>query len=281
MRTSICAALAVCLASPSFAQSQPTAAQLPNADEVSNRDTLTVAVGGAVLPDYEGSDDYRIIPAGAVRGQYHRIGFTTRGSYLYVDFVPRVAQARHRLGPIVGARFNSRRHINDPVVKLLPRRNTALEVGAFAGIGFHGLTNPYDHLAFRVDVLHDVASAHQSTTFSPNVEFSTPLSRTTYASANVGAEFVSNKFADYYFSITPADSLASGIAGLQRRRRDEELEGGAAAQPVDYRRPAAWAVDLRHWAILAPGRRFQTLADRLATRQRQPVARRARAGLTW
>jgi outer membrane protein len=211
MRTSICAALAVCLASPSFAQSQPTAAQLPNAVEVSNRDPLTVAVGGAVLPDYEGSDDYRIIPAGAVRGQYHRIGFTTRGSYLYVDVVPASRKLDIDFGPIVGARFNSRRHINDPVVKLLPRRNTALEVGAFAGIGFHGLTNPYDHLAFRVDVLHDVASAHKSTTFSPNVEFSTPLSLTTYARANVGAEFVSNKFADYYFSTTPADSLASGL----------------------------------------------------------------------
>jgi outer membrane protein len=211
MRTSICAALAVCLASPAFAQSQPTAAQLPNADEVSNRDTLTVAVGGAVLPDYEGSDDYRIIPAGAVRGQYHGIGFTTRGSYLYVDVVPASGKLDIDLGPILGARFNSRRHINDPVVKLLPRRNTALEVGAFAGIGFHGLTNPYDHLAFRIDVLHDVANAHKSTTFSPNVEFSTPLSRQTYASANVGAEFVSNKFADYYFSTTPADSLASGL----------------------------------------------------------------------
>src|SRR5439155_19517653 len=36
------------------------------------------------------------------------------------------------------------------------------------------------------------------------------LSRRTYASASVGAEFVSNKFADYYFTITPADRLATG-----------------------------------------------------------------------
>jgi outer membrane scaffolding protein for murein synthesis (MipA/OmpV family) len=37
------------------------------------------------------------------------------------------------------------------------------------------------------------------------------LSRTTYVSANLGAEFVSNRFADYYYSISPADSLASGL----------------------------------------------------------------------
>ena len=60
-------------------------------------------------------------------------------------------------------------------------------------------------------MLHDVANAHKSTTVSPNLEFSTPLSRSTYASANVGAEFVSNKFADYYFSISPSESLQSGL----------------------------------------------------------------------
>ena len=115
-------------------------------------------------------------------------------------------------GPIVGVRFNSRRNIDDDVVSLLPKRKRAIEVGGFAGVSLHGLTNPYDTLAFRVDVLHDIASAHKSTTFSPNVEFSTPLSRSTYVGLNVGAEFVSNRFADYYFSLSPADSLRTGGA---------------------------------------------------------------------
>jgi outer membrane scaffolding protein for murein synthesis (MipA/OmpV family) len=83
-------------------------------------------------------------------------------------------------------------------------------VGGFAGVSVHGLTNPYDTLGFRVDVLHDIGSAHKSTTFSPNVEFSTPVSRSTYVGLNVGAEFVSNRFADYYYTITPADRLATG-----------------------------------------------------------------------
>jgi outer membrane protein len=211
MRYFVCAAVAACLASPGFTQSQPATAQLPSPDEVSNRDTLTIGVGGAILPDYEGSDDYRIIPAAAIRGKYHGFSFNTRGSYLYVDVIPSSSGTfEFDLGPIVGVRFNSRRNIDDPIVKLLPKRRRAVEVGAFAGVSFHQLTNPYDTLALRVDVLHDVANAHKSTTISPNVEFSTPLSRTTYASASAGAEFVSNKFADYYFSISPADRLATG-----------------------------------------------------------------------
>jgi len=210
MRYLTCFALAASLAPPAFAQSQPTAGALPTPEEVANKDTVTVAAGAAIVPDYEGSDDYRIIPAGAIRGKVHGFSFTTRGSYFYLDVIPHSGKVDFDVGPIVGVRFNSRKKIDDDIVKLLPKRKTAIEVGAFAGVSFHGLTNPYDTLALRVDVLHDIGKAHKSTVFSPNVEFSTPLSMRTYASLNVGAEFVSNKFADYYFSLTPADSIGTG-----------------------------------------------------------------------
>jgi outer membrane scaffolding protein for murein synthesis (MipA/OmpV family) len=203
-------ALAVCcLSSPALAQSVAAPA-LPSPEEIANKDSLTVGVGAAIIPDYEGSDDYRVIPAGAVRGKISGISFTTRGTYLYVDVVPQSGKFGFDAGPIIGARFDSRRRSDDPVVKLMPRRKTAIEAGGFVGVSFRGLTNPYDTLSLRLDVLHDVGSAHKSTVFSPNVDFSTPLSRRTYASASVGAEFVSNKFADYYFSVTPADVLATG-----------------------------------------------------------------------
>ena len=210
MRQLTCLALAASLATPAFAQSEPTAGSLPTPEEVAKKDTVTVALGAGIVPDYEGSDDYRIIPAGAIRGKVSGISFNTRGTYLFVDVVPGGGKFEFDAGPIVGVRMNTRRHIDDPVVKLLPSRKTAIEVGGFAGVSFHGLTNPYDTLGFHVDVLHDVGSAHKSTTVSPNVEFSTPLSRRTYASASVGAEFVSNKFADYYYSISPADRLRTG-----------------------------------------------------------------------
>jgi outer membrane scaffolding protein for murein synthesis (MipA/OmpV family) len=214
MRHLTCVAVAACLSTPAFAQSQPTAGALPSPEEVANQDMITVGAGAAILPDYEGSDDYRIIPAGAIRGRVHGISFSTRGTYLFVDVIPGAGKVEFDAGPIVGVRFNSRRSIDDDIVKLLPRRKRAIEVGGFAGVSFHGVTNPYDTVAVHVDVLHDVASAHKSTTVSPNLEFSTPLSMRTYASASVGAEFVSNKFADYYYSISAADSVATGGALL-------------------------------------------------------------------
>ena len=204
--------LIACLgASPALAQSGPAGPAMPSAEEVADKDALTIAGGVGYRPDYEGSDDYHLIPAAAVRGKYHGISFTTRATYLYVDVIKDSAKFGFDFGPIIGARSNKRRHIHDDVVELLPKTKTAFEVGGFAGVSFHGLTNPYDTLALRLDVLHDVGNAHESTTFSPSLDFSTPLSIKTYASASIGAEFVSNKFADYYYSITPAGSLASGL----------------------------------------------------------------------
>lgn len=210
MRQLTCALLGLCLASPAYSQTEPTAGSLPTPEEIANRDTFTVALGGGIVPDYEGSDDYRFVPAGAIRGRVSGISFTTRGTYLYVDVVPGTAKVQFDAGPIVGVRFNSRKHIDDDVVKLLPNRKSTIEAGGFAGVSFHGLTNPYDSLAFRLDVLHGFGSGRNWTNLSPNVEFSTPLSQTTYVSASLGAEWAANKYADYYFTVSPADSLATG-----------------------------------------------------------------------
>ena len=210
MRTFACLALAACLASPAYAQSPPAAPPLPSPEELAAKDTVTVGLGAAIVPDYEGSDDYRIVPAGAIRGRYRGISFTTRGTYLYVDVMPDRGKVDFNLGPIAGVRLNRRKNIEDDVVKLLPNLKRAIEVGGFAGVSVNGLTNPYDTLSFRLDALYDVGSAHESAVISPTVEFSTPVSKTTYVGASLGADFVGNKYADYYFSISPADSLTTG-----------------------------------------------------------------------
>lgn len=197
----------VATASPAFAQE---AAPLPSPMEAGK--AITVALGIGTVPDYVGSDDYRLIPAGGIRGTIGSVSFATRATYLYADFLPRrEGQINFDVGPIVGVNFNRTGHIDDPVVSLLPDRDVAVEVGGFVGVSLHDITNPYDSLSFRVDVLHDIAGAHRSTVVSPNIEFGTPLSRFTYVSASVGMEFASNRFADYYFSISPEDSLVSGL----------------------------------------------------------------------
>ena len=204
-RWTICAAAAAAFATPAIAQD--SSAALPDPNDQS--DTFTIGAGAAWIPDYEGSDDYKIIPAAAVRGRVSGIGFSSRGTYLYVDVIPRGTGIDFDLGPIVGVRMNRTGKVKDDFVDALPERKTAFELGGFAGLSFHGLTNPYDVLSFRLDAVKDMGSAHKSTVVTPTVEFGTPLSRTFYIGASASADWAGGGYADYYYSITPADSLAS------------------------------------------------------------------------
>ncbi len=208
MKALLIAAALSALATPAFAQSSD--ASLPDPNDQS--DTFTIGAGVGFVPDYEGSDDYRLIPAVAARGRVSGISFFTRGTYLYVDVVPRgPGKIDFDAGPIAGVRLNRTGKIKDDLVDRLPERDVAIEVGGFAGITAHGLTNPYDALSFRVDVVKDVADGHGSTVITPTLDFATPLSRTTYVGASLSADFVGEGYADSYFSITPGEALVSGL----------------------------------------------------------------------
>jgi outer membrane scaffolding protein for murein synthesis (MipA/OmpV family) len=210
MKIALLAAALGAGAAPAFGQAAAPAPTLPDPNDQS--DTLTIGAGAAFIPDYEGSDDYRIIPAAAVRGRVGGIAFFTRATYLYVDLIPRGSgKLEFDAGPIVGVRFNRTGKIKDDAVDRLPERNKAIELGGFVGVTAHGLTNPYDALSVRLDVVKDVANGHESTVISPTIDFGTPLSRTLYVGASLSADWVGGGYADAYYSITPANSLASGL----------------------------------------------------------------------
>ena len=242
MLKSFAAAAALLAAAPAFAQdAQP----LPDPNDRS--DYWQLAGGVGYTPDYEGSDDYRLIPAAALRARVSRIEISTNATYLYVDVVPSGDKLDILFGPIAGVRLNRSSKIKDDVVKLLPERNKAFEVGGFGGVAFKGLTNPYDALTLRLDVVKDVGNAHESTVSTPNISFATPLSRSFFASASLSADFVSDRFADNYFSVSPADSLASGLAPF-------DADGGMKNWKLGLLGNYALSGDLtRGWSIFATG----------------------------
>lgn len=201
---------AIALAIPASALAQGASAPLPDPND--NSDTLTVGAGVAFLPDYEGSDDYKMTPAAAIRGRVGGMSFFSRATWLYLDVIPRgEGQMDFDVGPIVGARMNRTGKVKDNFVEDLPELDTAIEIGAFAGVTLHGLTNPYDALSFRLDYLTDIGGAHKSSVITPTIEFGTPVSRTTYVGASLSADFAGGGYADYYFGIDPSDALFSGL----------------------------------------------------------------------
>ena len=211
LRTAPTALLAALLLTATPALAQPAGeAAMPDPNDQS--DTFTVALGGAFIPDYEGSNDYEGTPFAAIRGRVNGMSFSTRGTYLYLDLIRRPDSGiDFDAGPIVGFRRERTSKVKDDFVTRLPERDTAIELGGFVGATFHGLTNPYDQLSLRLDVVSDVGGAHKSTIFSPAIDFGTPLSKHTFIGASLSADFVAGRYAEYYYSISPAEGFIAGL----------------------------------------------------------------------
>lgn len=235
---------ALVVATPALAQTRT--GELPDPNDQS--DTFSIGAGAGIYPDYEGSDDYEFIPVAGLRGRWNGFNFYTRGTYLYVDFIRRGdGPVEFDFGPIVGARPYRTGKVDDDAVDALPELDTAFEVGGYAGITYHGLTNPYDALSFHVDVTTDVSDAHGSTLITPTIDFGTPLSTTTYVGVSASAEWAGDGYADYYYSIDPAGSLASGLPVF-------EADGGFKHWRLSLFANQSLSGDLTHgWSIFGVG----------------------------
>lgn len=213
---SAAAAAVLLLASPAWAQEEqvsagPADAASP-AGTVYDDTWLSIGVGVGYGPSYDGSDDYVFYPAPLIQGKVAGIGIQPRPAGIALDLVPDSEDGvSFTLGPVAKLRLNRNRQIEDPVVEAAGKLKKAVEVGAQAGISAPKVLNPYDSLSIGVDALWDVNGAHGGRTLTPTVTYFTPLSQGIAASLALSAEHGDGDFMRYYYSVTPAQSLASGL----------------------------------------------------------------------
>ena len=214
MRLSIIAAglSAALIAVPALAQQAPANIP-PLEDTVYAGDWVTIGGGVGVSPSYEGSDDYVFFPVPAAAGSVGGVNFQPKGTGIGADIIndPDDAKVGFVFGPVARVRLDRTRQIKDDVVKRLGKLDTAVELGAQAGIQYSGIITPYDTLSATVDVVWDVAGAHKGRVITPSVSFLTPVSRGAAVVLSVSADHVDDNFAEYYYSISPSGSLASGL----------------------------------------------------------------------
>ncbi|KQO13435.1 structural protein MipA [Sphingomonas sp. Leaf242] len=207
MKFTLASILAVTVTLPAYAQDQP-------ADLY--RDTVTVGAGVAALPDYEGSNDYRITPVPAAIGAVRGYGFVLAGNQLSVDLIKDEPGPvwDFQVGPIVQLNFNrsSLGNIVDLRVRALGKRATAVELGGYVGIGKTGvLTSPYDKLSVTLGYRHDISNVHDSGIWNPSITYFTPLSRKAAIGVFASADIVERGYAQTYYSVSTAQSVASGL----------------------------------------------------------------------
>jgi len=213
IRSSAFAIALALVAQPALAQDAPVPPPAPETVD-DGSDSFTIGLGGSYTPSYEGSDDDVFSPAGLIRGRVSGFNFYSRATALYLDVIREEPGAPFTVefGPMVNVRLDRTRSIRDDRVKALGELDAAIEPGAFFGITKNAVLHGYDFLSARLDVTHDVTDTHDSMIISPNLEYGTPLSQTIFVGASLSAEHVGGGFANTYFSVTPAGSLASGLA---------------------------------------------------------------------
>ncbi len=214
--------IVVALSVPASAQDSETLPDLPEQPEEADQGTvfdgnwISVGVGVAYGPSYDGSDDYVLSPAPLIQGSYGGIDINGRPAGLAVDFI-----GDSESGPSFDAgitfriRNNRANRIKDDIVELAGELDTAIEVGPTVGVSIPGLLNPYDSLSAAVDVRWDVAGAHSGMVVDPSITYFTPVSRGAAVSLSLSAEYANDDYADYYYSVDVQQSADSGLTLYQ------------------------------------------------------------------
>jgi outer membrane protein len=255
MRYAILLLAAAAIATPALAQEVA-----PTPEAGTPKDSITIGVGAAYIPRYEGSSDNEFTPVAAARGTISGITFALIGTSLYTDFVPETSGTGGKLvlGPVVHVTLNrtSNKRTRDFQIEALGEIDPAVEIGGQVGYSQTGvITSDYDTVSLTVGAVHDVSGVHDSYIVTPQFSYGTPLSKKIYVGLNVSADYVGGKYAQTYFGVTPGQSIASGLATYSP---GDGFKDASASLGVNY----ALSGDLRHGlSVFAVGNYERLLGD--------------------
>ena len=201
------------------AQSQASAPRSPVfAMPVFDETWATIGLGAAMVPSYAGSDDYIAFPLPLITGRVGGIGIAPNGPGFVLDvlsprpsLVPRT-KPRLAFGPAFRFRNDRANRISDAVVARAGNLDSALEVGANVAVVFPGVFKRFDQLTLGVQARRDVLGAHDGLIIEPQIGYRALVGKAMTVQVQASAEIVDDSFADYYFTVSPAHSLASGLA---------------------------------------------------------------------
>ncbi|MCZ8370095.1 MAG: MipA/OmpV family protein [Porphyrobacter sp.] len=224
-------ALVACLAAtPAFAgeeeaeaeaQPAPAPAAAPSfalAKPVFDETWATIGLGVGMVPSYAGSNDYIAFPLPLIAGRVGGVGIAPNGPGFVLDFnSPKPAMGPHKgariaFGPAFRFRNDRNNRISDDVVARAGKLDAALEVGGNVAVSFPGVFKPFDQLSIGVQARADVLGAHDGLIIEPQVSYRALLGKGFTLQAQASAEFVDDNFADYYFTVSPAQASATGLA---------------------------------------------------------------------
>lgn len=179
---------------------------------------VTVGIGAGLVPSYSGSDSYRVFPLPLIVGRVAGVGISPNGPGFNLDVLsqppargPGSAKPSLSFGPSFRFRNDRADTIRDDVVAAAGQLDSAFEIGANAGVSFPGVFGRADRLSLSAQVRWDVAGAHDGMLIEPQLGYFTPVGRAASVQIAASASFADDAFSDYYYSVSPPQSAASGL----------------------------------------------------------------------
>jgi len=202
---------AVVVGSLSFAlmYSMPSTAQ---ESEAETGDSSFLVVGAGVLPEFEGSDDFRPVPFVVSRFFLAGTEIEIDGLQVRADFMK---DSIWRAGFAMSVGIPRTDSVGSAAVAALPKVDLAAEFGGFVGFKTAFGSAKEGTLSGFVSVRQDVTGAHGGLLATPELEYFFAASRMLRFGLAANATYASNNYMDTYFSIDAEGSLASGLAEYQ------------------------------------------------------------------
>ncbi|UCF94995.1 MAG: MipA/OmpV family protein [Desulfobacterales bacterium] len=192
-------------------------------------ESFSLGAGVGAVPDYEGSEDYEIVPipfASVVwdSGRYLELqGLKLRANLLTDKFF--------RLGPMANYR-PSRSDVDDDKVDALKNVDAALELGAFAGFEINNWNA-------SLEFLQDVGNGHEGFLLTLKGGYLWPVGDKWSLSLGVSTTYASGEYMSSYFGIDSRDAARSGLKTFDA---DPGIKDVGLMLGVGYRFSEKWSV---------------------------------------
>jgi outer membrane protein len=229
------ALLALAALQAASAQDLSVDADVPAVDEPSKPSPewrYMVGIGAAVVPDYEGSEDYTAAPVPLARIQRGDLYAKLTGLKLSSNLVP---HPNFRLGPVLNVR-GERDKVDNDRVDNMEDIDSALELGV---VGGYDVKLDKAVLSLEVEFLADVSDEHEGWLLTPRIKYVRSLSDSFTLLASTSLTVASDDYMETYFGVSSSDSVRSGLSTFDA---DEGVKDWSLALGAVYNLTDSWGI---------------------------------------
>jgi outer membrane protein len=213
-----------------WAQGLDLEVENPAEAEAVSQTAVAVGLGAGVAPEYEGSENYSLVPIPLVS-----VRFSNDMSILWVANLARANLIPSRTwmaGPILQY-IRERNHVDNNKVDKLDTVDASLMAGGFAGVRF-------DQFSLSLEAMQDIADGNEGAIVRLRGGYHLTINKEWSAALNAFTTWADGDYMSAYFGI---DQSNANKSGLKTFNADAGFKDVGITLPVTY---SPW----EHWSIM-------------------------------